>query len=376
MTTALRLVCEGIQRHCVGRAGRISSMTDASRRKNGDTHTCETADLTVCGLNEEPSAQEEEEEDEDEQIYRTPERTRSRRPADILLDLSEEAYLKELEPHLFSGVEETICGWERVAPLSCILLTQNKPSEPQQKTADNSTTISADPTPDTADSSASIAVPPGLYDQSWINKAVAALQLDTKKWPSGNAMQKTPSHHLPEMIEEGRTLENTLQPCDVSSKCPVSEKRHIKPQKHSHKPNSIMVPIKNITFLPPLKPPHLNPKVDGQLCRGRKASVGENLQERCFMLDKRSGRRGRRDEPVANAELPNQAADLTSKHQACHHNALLSYAGSFSIPKRYQVPVSSKPDTVHHGRYSMGKSLTQVFHGSSEAGTQTHLQPS
>ncbi|XP_035008462.2 uncharacterized protein LOC118105111 [Hippoglossus stenolepis] len=347
--------------------------------------TCEEADLTVCGSDEEPSPQEDEEE---EQLYRTPEGRRSKRPADILLDLSEEADLKELEPyqyHLYSGVEEAVCGWDRVAPLSCILLTQKKDRKwtTEPKEADKPT-ISADPTPVTAESSASIAEQrcesrPGLCNQqgeSCINNAVAALQLDITEWPFVNAMQKTTSHHFPETTEEGWTLGATLRPHHLSTKCTVSEKRHIKPQKHSHRPNSTVVPIKTYTFLPPIKPPHLNPKVDGQTCSGRKASGGVNLQERGFMLDKRSGRRGRREEPVANAGLPNHPAALTSTHQTCHHNAPLSYAGSVSIPKGYQLSVSSKPDTEQYGRYMMGESLTRILQGSTAAGAQTHLHPS
>ncbi|XP_034428677.1 uncharacterized protein LOC117754097 [Hippoglossus hippoglossus] len=329
--------------------------------------TCEEADLTVCGSNKLPSPQEE---DEEEQLYRTPVRRRSISPADILLDLSEEADLKELEPyqyHLYSGVEEAVCGWDRVAPLSCILLTQKKDRKSEQKEADKPT-ISEDLTPVTAESSASITEQrcescPELFNQpgeSWYSNAVEALQLDTTKWP--------------ETTEEERTLGATLRPHRLSTKCTVSEKRPNKPQKHSHRPNSTVVPIKTYIFLPPIKPQHLKPKVE--TCSGRKASGGVNLQERGFMLDKRSGRRGRREEPVANAGLPNHPADLTSTHQTCHHNAPLSYAGSVTIPKRFQVPVSSKSDTMQYGRYLMGKSLTRILQVSTAAGAQTHLQPS
>ncbi|XP_060923620.1 uncharacterized protein LOC132998138 [Limanda limanda] len=342
--------------------------------------TCEEADLIVCGSDEEPSPQEDEEDEEDEELYQTPERGTSKRPADILLDLSEEADVKELEPyqyHLYSGVEEAVCGWDRVAPLSCILLTQKKDRKPEKKDADKPT-ISEDLTPVTSEGSRSISEQrcescPGLCNQqgeSCIVNAVAALQLDNTEWPFVNAMQKTASHHFPERTEEGRTLGETWRTHHLSSKCTVSEKRPIKPQKHSHRPNSTVVPIKTYTFLPPIKTQHLNLKVDGQTCSGRKASGEANLQERGFMLDKRSGRRGTRE------ELPNHPAALTSTHQTCHNNAPLSYAGSVSIPKGYQVPVSTKPDTVQYGRYMSGKSLTRILQGSTAAGAQTHLQPS
>ncbi|XP_053284107.1 uncharacterized protein LOC128445434 [Pleuronectes platessa] len=345
--------------------------------------TCEEADVTVCGSDEEPSPQED---DEDEELHRTPERGRSKTPADILLDLSEEADLKELEPyhyHLYSGVEEAVCGWDRVAPMSCILLTQKKDRKPEPKEAEKPT-ISEDLTPVTSESSASISEQrcescPGLCNQpgeSCLINAVAGLQLDNTEWPFVNAMQKTTSHHFPQTTEEGRTLVETWRPHHLSSKCTVSGKIPVKPQKHSHRPNSTVVPIKTYTFLPPIKPPGPDPKMDSQTCSGRKASGGVNLQERGIMLDKRSGRRGRREEPVANAGLPNHPAALTSTHQTCHHNKPLFYAGSVSIPKGFQVPVSSNPDTVQYGRYMMGKSLTRVLQGSTAAGAQTHLQTS
>ncbi|CAB1420613.1 unnamed protein product [Pleuronectes platessa] len=329
--------------------------------------TCEEPDLTVCGSNKPPSPQEEE-----EQHYRKPMRRRSISPADILLDLSEEADLKELEPyhyHLYSGVEEAVCGWDRVAPLSCILLTQKKDRKPEPKEADKPN-ISEDLTPVTSESSASIPQQhcescPGLFNQlgvSWYSDAVEALQLDNTEWP--------------ETTEEGRTLVETWRPHHLSTKCIVSEKRPVKPQKHSHRANNTVVPIKTYTFLPPIKPQHLNPKVEGQTCSGRKASGGVNLQERGFMLDKRSGRRGKREEPVANAGLPFHPAALTATHQTCHNNKPLSYKGGVSIPKRFQLPMSSNPDTVQYGRYLLGKSLTRILQVSTAAGAQTNLQTS
>ncbi|XP_040896790.1 uncharacterized protein si:ch73-103b9.2 [Toxotes jaculatrix] len=321
-----------------------------------------------------------------------------RRLVDVLLDISEEDFLKELEPyeyHCYSGLEEAVRGWARVAPLSCILVTQKRYKKPKHKEADNLAPLSVDPTVPNADSSASIAehrceshtgpnynlkksMPLKQQVGSWSNPAVAALQPDASEWPVLNAMQKTMSHlFLEEKIEEGGTPRETPLQCHhLSSKYSASENRPAKPQKHSHRPNNTVVPIKNFTFLPPIKSPRLNPKVSGQLCSGKRASEGETLEENCFMFDKKSETKGTRVDPVGNTELPNYSAALTSKYQACQHNPHLFSAVSVSIPKRYQVPVSSKPVTLHHRSYSEGKSLTQALHASTAAGAQAHMQPS
>ncbi|KAK9542668.1 hypothetical protein VZT92_000509 [Zoarces viviparus] len=62
------------------------------------------------------------------------EQTPERRHVDILLDISEEDFMKELEPHeykCYSGWEDAVHGWARVAPLSCILLTQERYKKPK-----------------------------------------------------------------------------------------------------------------------------------------------------------------------------------------------------------------------------------------------------
>ncbi|XP_056235450.1 uncharacterized protein LOC130171450 [Seriola aureovittata] len=348
----------------------------------------EVARTAVGGSDEELPTQEDA---VGEEPYRTPER----RHVDVLLDISEEDSLKELEPyeyHCYSGLEEAVRGWARVAPLSCILLTQKRYRKPKHKEADNPTTVSVDPTLLNADSSASCESHAGSHNNlkksmplnqqvgSWSNTPVAALQPDASEWPVLGAMKKTTSHLLlkEKMEAEGMLRGTPVQLHHLSLKYSVSENKPTKPQRvsHSHRSNNTVVPIKNFTFLPPIKSPHQNPKVGGQLCSGRKASEGETLEENCFMFDDKSETRGTRVDPAVNTELPNYSAALTSKYRTCQHNPHLFSAVSVSVSKRYQVPISSKPDTVHHRRYSMGKSLTQALHTSTAAGAQAHMHPS
>ncbi|KAM7406215.1 hypothetical protein PAMP_000605 [Pampus punctatissimus] len=331
--------------------------------------------------------------DEELPAQETPERTH----ADVLLDISEEDFLKELEPHeyhCYSGWEEAVCGWARVAPLSCILLPQKRDWKPKYKEPDNPTPLSVDPTMCNVDSSVSNAEPRcelhvgshNIFKKSMpLNQqmgscsqtAVEALQPDAPEWSVLSAMQKNMAHLLldKKIEEEGALRETRLQPHHLSSKYPGSENRPTRPQKHSQRPNNTVVPIKNFTFLPPIKSPQLNPeKASGQLCSGKKAPEGETLEENFYMFDKKSSTRGSRVD--SNPELPTYTAAVTSKHRTCQHNHYLLSAGSVSIPSRYQVPMSSKADIERRTGYSVGKSLTQALHSSTAAGAQAHMHPS
>ncbi|XP_029311819.1 uncharacterized protein LOC115024428 [Cottoperca gobio] len=318
------------------------------------------------------------------------EQTPERRHADALLAFSEEASMKEREPfeyHCYSGWEEAVRGWARVAPMSCILLNDKKYRKPKHKEADNPTLLYAERAIPVADISANIAEhqceshvsphnifkkPMPLNQQtnhetgSWSNAAAELAAL--------NVMQKTMSNLL--LKDKTEEVEGTLRETPLQSHYALSkylEIRPTKPQKHRHRPNNMMVPITNLTFLPPILPAHLNPqKVCGHSCSGKKAPQGETMEENCLMFDKKSGTRGTRVDSIANPELPTYSAALSSKYRTCQHNPYLFSAASVST----QVPASSKPDTVHGTSYSTGKSLTQDLHSSTAAGAQAHTQHS
>ncbi|XP_034385191.1 uncharacterized protein si:ch73-103b9.2 [Cyclopterus lumpus] len=308
------------------------------------------------------------------------EQTPERRHVDVLLDLSEEDFMKELEPHkyhCYSGWEEAVHGWARVSPLSCILLTQK--GDKKSKPADNPTALPADPTLPDANGSTSMAehrcesrvgLQNNLKKSIPLNqhtRSVAAMQKDGSEWSVLNSMQKTTSKPL---LREKLEKEGTcLQPHHLPSR--YSANRATQTQKH----RCTVVPIQNFTFLPPIISPSLNPqRVGGQLCSGKKAQEGETTEENNFIFDAKSGTRGSRVDHIANPELPTYSAVLTSKYWTCPHNPHLFSAVSVSIPERYHVPVSSKPDTVHRTSYSAARSLTQALLSSTASGA--HLYPS
>ncbi|XP_060897269.1 uncharacterized protein C16orf46 homolog [Labrus mixtus] len=270
-----------------------------------------------------------------------------RKHVDALLDISEEAFVKELEPfefHCYNGWEEAVRGWARVDPMSCILLTPKTYRKAKHKEAATPTPVSANPaTPSNADNSSSTAKHhceshvglKGSFQKStqlnqhmgsWSNTAVAVLQKEAPEWTVINALQETTSTLLfREKVEQEEELRKTPH---FSTKHSVFDNRPSKPQKHSHRPTSTVVPIKNFTFLPPIKPPQRN--------SGNRASEGETTEENIFPFDNKSRTRGTRMDTVANPELPTYSAGLTSKYRTCQHNPHMFSAVSVLRGIRYQ----------------------------------------
>ncbi|XP_041840339.1 uncharacterized protein LOC121639239 [Melanotaenia boesemani] len=303
------------------------------------------------------------------QLYKTPER----RHVDDLLDVSEETFVKELEPyeyHCYSQWEDAVWGWAKVAPLSCILMSQNIHRKPKRKEANNLTPLSVNPTPSNAGSSARIAEQhckshAGLHKKS-LNQQTGSWGQTEFAVPNATQKNMTLSFFQNKTDEDGLLGENLLQSCHLSQKYFVLESRLTKPQKHSHKPNNIVVPITNFTFLPPIKSLQLNPKVSGHVCKGKKAPDAETFEENLFLFDKRSGSRRTRVEAVVNSDFHSNSAFLKSAYQKYPQNLHFISALHASVPKRYHVPVSSKPDGVYP---TMGKSFSQAM-------PQPHMQPS
>ncbi|XP_029983825.1 uncharacterized protein C16orf46 homolog [Sphaeramia orbicularis] len=308
-----------------------------------------------------------------EQPDRTPP---GRRHVEALLDISEEGFLEILEPyeyHCYSGWEEAVQGWAGAAPLSSILLSQRTDKKPKQKEA-NSLGPRADTPVGVAEHCSQSHLGPNiskksilLSQQMWScgKSAASVLQPDVPVSPVLGAMPKILSH----FTQEDKTEEDETprQQHHLSAKYSVLEDRPSKPQKH-HRSSNTVVPIKNFTFLPPIKTPHMNfQRVSGQNCTGRKHLEADLMAENYYIFDKMSGIRG------TNSELPKDTNNaMTSKYQTCQHSPHFFSAVSVSVPKRYQVAVSSKPETLHPTSYSMGKSL----HFSTAGSAQVHMHPS
>ncbi|KAM8894658.1 uncharacterized protein C16orf46 homolog isoform 2-T2 [Spinachia spinachia] len=299
--------------------------------------------------------------------------TPERRHVDILLDISEEDFIKEMEPHeyhCYSGLEEAVRGWARAAPLSCILLTQKSCKKTKQ--ADNPMPSCADPTtPDANDSTCiaenSLKKSLALNQHAGYsgNTVLAALQWEASEWTVFNSMQKSTSRRpLREKVQREEALRLTsAQAPHFRSK--YSDSSAAKSQKH--RPNMV-VPIKNVPFLPPitLPPPQLHK------ASGKKAPEGASTGQNIFTA--KSGTRAAGTDHVADPELPTYSAVVTSKYWPCQHNPDLFSAASVSVPKRYQVPMSFNLDTAHRSSYALARRLSQILH--SPPGAHALLYPS
>ncbi|XP_029950786.1 uncharacterized protein C16orf46 homolog [Salarias fasciatus] len=330
---------------------------------------CEEDDLTPVDR---------EEGDPTDSVEQQPIRTPVRTHVDVLLDISEENLLKELEPyeyHCYSSWEDSVCGWARVAPLSCIYVTEKKCKKPNNKEADDPTCLSAGQTRSDAGSPAGSETHVDVHKPNkssllnqqkvlWSQMDASAQQSHAPEQTAVNTMQRNMEHLLIGEKEEFGFQPTHLQPQHSSSIYSLLDNRPAKQQKYSHRPSDTVVPITNFTFLPPIKSPELSPKVRRHLCRG-KSSERESFEKNCFTLHKKNGKRGTRVDTLAQSDLYAHSTELSSRYQ---RNQFLS-AIRASIPKRYQVPVSSKLETVHRTSYSMGKRISQAI-------AQPYIRPS
>lgn len=149
--------------------------------------------------------------------------------------------------------------------------------------------------------------------------------------PVFNGTQGRTSHIQLEV--EGRLREPALQPRQLSPKHSKNkpprprrnDRRQNNSDKTSHKSNNTLVPITNLTFFPPIKPPHLLPKVRGHIWSGKKSEEGETLEDKCFLFDRRSDMRQLRLDSAVDTDFP--------LYRTCQHNPVLVSAISHSIPK-------------------------------------------
>lgn len=326
----------------------------------------------MATLKEDPTA-----ENEGDTVEDLPFVTPERKHVDVLIDISEEELVKEQEPfefHCHSGWEEAVRGWARLDPMNWILLTPKAYTKVKHEGA-IPTPLPVNPsTPTGADKPSSKAkhhcewkpsfqTPTQItqHAPSWSNTAVTSPQRDASEWPFLNTLHEKTSKSLhKEKVEQEGMLRETHH---ASSKYSVLENRPCKPQRHSHRPNSTVVPIKNFNFLPPIPPTHFH----SHGVSSKKAVEGGAAEEYYEFFDTKGLKRGTRLDYAA--ELQMSSAALTSKCRTCQHNPHMFSAVSV---RRYQVPLSSKPDTVHRTCYSVG---TQALLSSTAASPQAYMNP-
>ncbi|XP_057693850.1 uncharacterized protein LOC130916833 [Corythoichthys intestinalis] len=189
----------------------------------------------------------------EEQLYKA-----QRMHVDVLLDMSEKEFLKEMEPHeyhCYSGWEEAVRGWDRVAPVSGILLPQrrDKKQKPRKETTDNPSSSHQDTVfygdilasgGEQCGESQSQPGPHNLKKSTLTQKATT--EAESPEWHGLHGVEED-SNMLHD--EKGQPIGVPLNLQHLPQT--MSKARPSKSTKRQAR--STVVPITNFTFLPPIK---------------------------------------------------------------------------------------------------------------------------
>lgn len=304
-------------------------------------------------------------------VERRSDKTPDRRHVNVLLESSEEELMKDLEPHeyhCYQGWEEAVCGWAKVAPLASILLAEKTGQKPKRK----------DDSPTPAELDRFTEQPSEIHLRPPTRSSTISSQRLCTKSDASNPtpeIQEIPitediSKTVTQLVLENQTRDarTPFQDHQMASKSNLADNRSPKPRKNSQRTNNALVPIKNFTFLPPIK----MAQNQQQNISGNKHQLCETGMESFFIIDKINRIRQTKGDLVYT-EFPkdtyNEAVSL--KYRTCQHNPNYYSAVSVSGTNRYHVALSSKPETLHPVGYSVSKTLR-----SSTANRQLHMHPS
>ncbi|XP_055088473.1 uncharacterized protein LOC129457429 [Periophthalmus magnuspinnatus] len=279
--------------------------------------------------------------------------------------------MKDLHPPEYQcnqGWEEAVCGWARVAPLALLLLAEKTDYKSKHKDAENDSFTSVE-TDNLAEQPSETQRRPPTRVRTRISSQ------NTWSCTRHNAPNPT-SESLEIPFVDGiskQMAQLTLADQTRDSRTPfqhhqvMADSRSPKPRKNSLKTNNALVPIKNFTFLPPIIMPQNQQNF-------KKHQQGESGLENFFLIDKISRIRGSKGDLFYTTEFPKDAynENISSKYRTCQHNPHYYSAVSVSVPKRYHMTVSSKPETLHPAGYSVSKTL----HSSTAANRQVPMHPS
>ncbi|XP_072320729.1 uncharacterized protein C16orf46 homolog [Eucyclogobius newberryi] len=296
--------------------------------------------------------------DDQHAVDSTSDTTPDRRHVNVLLELSEEEFMKELRPHEYrrdQGWEEAVCGWARSAPLASLLLSEK--ADHKLKRAERDSSSSVEPDRSLEQPSETQWRPPTRLRSTISSQHTWA----STKHDGPNLTSECPdmtfvdgiSRTMAQLDVEDQTRDTrTPFQHQLISKCRLAENKSPKPRKNSMKTSNSLVPIKNFTFLPPIN----MPQNQQNLSKHRQSELD---MENFLIIDKISRIQGTKGDLVYTSELAKDTYNeaVSSKYRTCQHNPHYYSAVSVTAPKRYHVTVSSKPETLHPAGYSMSKAL-------------------
>ncbi|XP_007549988.1 uncharacterized protein LOC103136607 isoform X1 [Poecilia formosa] len=274
-----------------------------------------------------------------------------RKHIDALLDISEQSFMRDLEPHewhCYPGWEHAVHGWDRVSPLCCVMMNQKGQDMAKQKEAESPATSGTNRTPPKVGSTASLMeqhCKPNTGQPNVKEAASPNHQLgpqDQATSPRHSATQKS----VPGSSEKKWVARETSPVLRHTSQSSPPESKSSKAQKHTVRHDVTMVPIKNFKFLPPISSLQKDNK-------GKKTADAKSL----CRLEKgiKATRTGLN--ATANLERPVSSSSSNDSHQQRQQSPNLSLSGCVSVPNRRKSSISPRMDTLHPTVYSLGKNM-------------------
>ncbi|XP_028294880.1 uncharacterized protein LOC114456957 [Gouania willdenowi] len=291
-------------------------------------------------------------------VEQLPPHTAERTCVDALLSLSEESSMNNLGPFeykSYSGWEEAVCGWTKASPLSCILGTEtnhrNSKQRENDKLASSSTHLTLSKAENSVDQhKTKNPTSAGKRSASQSHTSPYNHHSDTAEGTVSNTMKLSMGNLLiKDKMEEERPRENPAFPL----KCNVSENDHIKLLKYSHRLYDNTIPLKNVTFLPPIWSPILNSKMSP--CKGKKASQARTLVENCVISDKSSSRT-----ISVNTITKSDSTPYLWKHVS-ENQTFQPNSQVFPTDKKYGIQIFPELQTSHKPSCPMGNRTTHAI---------------
>ncbi|XP_023187937.1 uncharacterized protein C16orf46 homolog [Xiphophorus maculatus] len=287
-------------------------------------------------------------EDLESKLLEMPERTH----IDALLDISEQSFMRDLEPHkwhCYPGWEHAVHGWDRVSPLCCIMMSQKDMAKPKE--AESLTTSGFNRTPCRVGSTASLMEQhckpnpgqPNVKDAASLSHQLGPQDQATS--PCHSATQKS----VPGSSEKKWVARETSPVLRQTSQSSPLVYRALKVQKPSVRHDVTMVPIKTFKFLPPINSLQKDNK-------GRKtADVKSPYRLKKGIKATRTGldATAKLERPISSPA----ATDSNQQCQQCQQSPNLFPKGCVSVPSRKKSSICPKMDTLHPTAYSLGNNM-------------------
>ncbi|XP_054892478.1 uncharacterized protein C16orf46 homolog isoform X2 [Poeciliopsis prolifica] len=272
-----------------------------------------------------------------------------RKHVDALLDISEQSFMRDLEPHewhCYPGWEHAVHGWGRVSPLCCVMMSQKETAK--HKESESLATSGFNRTPPKVGSTASLMEQHCKPNAGQPNVKEAA---SLSHQPGSQDQATSPCHsptQKPGSSEKKRVAQETSPVLRQASQSSPVESRALKVQKHTIRHDVTTVPIKNFKFLPPIN-------------SLQKDNKGKKMADVKTVSRLKKGIKATQTGLDATAKLERPlSSPASTDSQAQSPNLFPNGCGS--VTSRRKSTVSPKMDTLHPTAFSLGNNMPRGIH--------------